>query len=268
MDADNSLHVVPPKEKHTHTIIFLHGRESTATEFATEFFESQASDHRTLPEIFPSVRWVFPNSGTRNRSRFDTKESQFDMWEVKNPQERKDIQIEGLRESIALILSVIRNEASIVPPERIILGGISQGCATAIHALLYGGIRLGSFIGLSGWLPFQDDIEMLARYSASNYNLLKNIRGLFRTSNKNPVMPLTDSFPNSELAFKTPIFLSHSKDDAVVPFNNGDMLCWGLEEVLGFDVEWKTYEDGGHWINEPQGVDDIVAFLREKLIKA
>lgn len=35
-----------------------------------------------------------------------------------------------------------------------------------------------------------------------------------------------------------------------------------------FDVEWKTYEDGGHWIHEPQGVDDIVAFLTEKVIKA
>lgn len=155
------------------------------------------------------------------------------MWEVKNPQQRKDIQVDGLRESIALILSVIRKEASIVPPERIILGGISQGCATAIHALLYGGMRLGGFIGLSSWLPFQDDIEQLARYSASNFNLLKNIRGLFKTSNNKSIMPLTESFPNSELAFKTPVFLSHSKDDDVVPFHNGDMLCWGLEEVLG-----------------------------------
>jgi lysophospholipase-2 len=160
MGVEESLHIVAPTEKHSHTIIFLHGRESTASEFASEFLESQASDDRTLQEIFPSVKWVFPNSGLRKHARFGTEESQwFDMWDVKKPLERKEIQVEGLRESISFILSVIRKEASIVQPERVILGGISQGCATAIHTLLYGGIRLGGFIGLSSWLPFQDDIE-------------------------------------------------------------------------------------------------------------
>lgn len=27
-------------------------------------------------------------------------------------------------------------------------------------------------------------------------------------------------------------------------------------------VSWKEYEDGGYWINEPQGVDEIVSFIR------
>ena len=159
-DVQEKIHIVAPTERHTHTIILLHGRESIASEFASDFFESQTSDERTLPEILPNVKWVFPNSGLRRHARFDTKEQQwFDMWDVRHPLEKKELQIEGLRESISFILSVVRNEASIVQPERVILGGISQGCATAIHALLYGGIRLGGFIGLSSWLPFQDDIE-------------------------------------------------------------------------------------------------------------
>ncbi|KAK0661592.1 hypothetical protein QBC41DRAFT_235826 [Cercophora samala] len=38
-------------------------------------------------------------------------------------------------------------------------------------------------------------------------------------------------------------------------------LCsWGF-----LDVEWHEYDDGGHWINEPQGVDDFVAFLRRTM---
>jgi predicted esterase len=124
MHVEETFHVVASREKHSHTIIFLHGRESTASEFASEFFESQASDDRTLPEIFPTVKWVFPNSGLRKSIRFDTEESQwFDMWDIKNPLERKETQIEGLRESISFILSVVREEASIVHPERIILGG-------------------------------------------------------------------------------------------------------------------------------------------------
>lgn len=56
------LYVAAPSKQHTHTIILLHGRDSTASEFASEFFESQASDDLTLPETFPSIKWVFPSS--------------------------------------------------------------------------------------------------------------------------------------------------------------------------------------------------------------
>lgn len=124
MHVEESLHIVAPTAKHTHTFILLHGRESTASEFASEFFESQASDDRTLPEIFPSVKWVFPNSGLRKHARFNTEESQwFDLWDVKYPMEHKETQIEGLRESIAFTLRVIREEASVIQPQRVILGG-------------------------------------------------------------------------------------------------------------------------------------------------
>lgn len=44
--------------------------------------------------------------------------------------------MQGLTENIAFTLSVFRNEASLVSPERIVLGGISQGFATAIHAFM------------------------------------------------------------------------------------------------------------------------------------
>ncbi|KAG0652698.1 Acyl-thioesterase 1 [Hyphodiscus hymeniophilus] len=269
IDAQTSPHVVIPKEGHTHTMILLHGGECTASQFAEELFESQGSDSLTLPEILPSVKWVFPNSGIRNNTRFDVAESQwFDLWSSSHPQERKDLQIDGLRESITHILNIIRSEAAIVPPERIILGGISQGCATAIHALLYGGIRLGGFIGLSGWLPLEEDINIKARWSASNFTLLQRIRTLFKTSNTKATSPrpLNEDFHNSELAFKTPVFLSHSKDDDVVPWLNGDMLWWRLEEDLGMEVEWRLYEEGGHWVNEGRGVDDIVGFLGKVMV--
>jgi predicted esterase len=156
---ENTAHIVTPRGDHTQTIILLHGRDSIASEFAEEFFESQASDDRTLPEIFPTTRWVFPTSKIRNSARFETPMSQwFDMWSVENHLEKNEIQIDGLRESVKEILDLIRTEAALISPDRIILGGISQGCATAIHTLLYGGIRLGGFIGLSSWLPFEPEI--------------------------------------------------------------------------------------------------------------
>lgn len=61
-----------------------------------------------------------------------------DMWSVENQGERKELQVEGLKESIAMILSIIRSNAALVPTNHIILSGINQGCTTAIHALLHG----------------------------------------------------------------------------------------------------------------------------------
>lgn len=86
------------------------------------------------------------------------------MWSVENSSERREGQVEGLNESIFEIVEVVRSEAQLVGGvERVILGGISQGCATAIHALICGGIRIGGFLGISSWLPFQEPIEDICR---------------------------------------------------------------------------------------------------------
>jgi lysophospholipase-2 len=58
--SDTSIHIIPPIYTHTNTIILLHGRGSTATDFSSDFFESQASDDRFLAQIFPGYKWVPP----------------------------------------------------------------------------------------------------------------------------------------------------------------------------------------------------------------
>ena len=87
---ENHPHIVSPAAtQHTYTIIFLYGKDSDAPEFAAELFESQASDDRTFSEIFPSFKWVFPQSKTRIASRFESEESQwFEIWYLENPLER------------------------------------------------------------------------------------------------------------------------------------------------------------------------------------
>jgi lysophospholipase-2 len=99
----------------------------------------------------------------------------FDMWSVEDSEERKELQVEGLKESIAMILDAIKSEASLVPTDHIILGGISQGCATAIRALFHGGIPLGGFIGLCSWLPFQEEVEGIARNLGTSAELLQEV---------------------------------------------------------------------------------------------
>lgn len=46
----------------------------------------------------------------------------------------------------------------------------------------------------------------------------------------------------------------------VVPIQNGEKLRDGLQS-LSMKVIWESYADGGHWINEPKGIDHISAFL-------
>lgn len=70
MGSTNYTDNVFPLERHTDTIIFLHGRDSKATQFAKEFFEIQASDDHVLPKIVPSVKWVFSSTGLRKPLRF------------------------------------------------------------------------------------------------------------------------------------------------------------------------------------------------------
>jgi len=133
-----SSHIISPIEgsPHTHTIILLHGRDSQASEFASEFFECEATGpeaDRTLTALFPTVRWVFPQAKTLRSERFDTEMSQwFDMWSLEDVQDRSELQVPGLQSSVDLIIKIIKAEELFVPRGRIFLGGISQGFATYV----------------------------------------------------------------------------------------------------------------------------------------
>lgn len=271
---ENTSQVRSPSGEHIYTIILLHGRDSSASVFAEEFLESEVSDDyasmngasndRTLPGMYPTVKWVFPTSKWRPSARFGESMSQwFDMWSVENHWEKVELQIDGLRESVKETLDIIRHESTLVSPHRIILGGISQGCATAIHALLCGDVQLGGFIGLSSWLPFQPESTATLR----DLMIWRKVGDRLHYSAE-MLSPLNDqamtayaSEDELSLALNTPVFLSHSQDDEIVPIANGKSCSTTLES-LGMTVRWFEYEDGGHWVNEPQGVDDMAAFIR------
>lgn len=254
-------HIVEPAEghTHTHTIIFLHGRDSTSVEFADELFESEASEPkdkpRTLRDLFPTVRWVFPTAPVLRSARFDTDMSQwFDMWSTEDPDERPEVQLPGLKASVAALGDVVREEERRVARSRIFVGGISQGIAVAVAAFFaeqeaWSG--LGGVIGLCGWMPLRSMIgdEDGAVQWGSLY------RG---SSNDAP------SEPKSPHARPLPMFLGHSRDDTVISVRHGRALRDILSRFPEYlEVEWHEYDDGGHWLNEPQGVDDIVDFLRK-----
>ena len=61
---------------------------------------------------------------------------------------------------------------------------------------------------------------------------------------------------------KTPVLLQHRKDDQVVPVEQGEDLRKRLEEV-DMRVKFDRFDDGGHWLNEPLGIDRVVRFIQD-----
>ncbi|RDW73397.1 hypothetical protein BP6252_07304 [Coleophoma cylindrospora] len=256
--------IVAPLGLHTHTVIFLHGREDFGEDLAQYFFDSRASDGNSLAEIFPSIRWVFPTANLRYSAQRDFKFSKssfaevlkgeevisqwFDVWDIKVPDSKQELMLPGLQESIQHINNIIQEEANTVPLGKIILGGISQG--------------RGGFIGLSSWLPFQSIIEAIPPGKNRISPHIQDILQMSRDKNTTEVILSASEGVCQQSAGKTPVFLAHSWDVETVPFTHGQGLHQSIKN-LGFDVTWKEYRDGGHWIHSKHGVDDISAFLHK-----
>jgi acetyl esterase/lipase len=196
----------------------------------------------------------------------------FDMSSVEHPQERPELQLPGLRASVAAILALVDAEEALFAdaptppfaggaPERIVLAGLSQGCATAVHALLRSGRRFAGFVGLCGWLPFVARVGPICAAQSGRIGRITRARRemLGWEDGEGEEGP---SRADMRACLATPVFLAYCKDDNVVPIVNGVELCKGLRD-LGLMVTWHAYDTGGHWLNEPQGVDDLVQFIRQ-----
>ncbi|WEW61396.1 hypothetical protein PRK78_006886 [Emydomyces testavorans] len=164
-----ALLVVPPLQSnsHTHTLILLHGLGSNAERFGPELLESS-----NLPAQLPTVKFVFPTA-IKQRSTF-LKRIPVNQWfnfsSLDDPNERTELQIDGLCQTAAFLRKTVEHEAALLGTggyQRVVLGGLSQGCAASVFALLGGGFgasgneKLGGFIGMSGWLPFERQLRLL-----------------------------------------------------------------------------------------------------------
>ncbi|KAI0104741.1 phospholipase/carboxylesterase family protein [Nemania sp. FL0031] len=247
---------LPAYARHTHTVIFLHGRAteaaSSARELSDEVLGSKDYLGRSLQHIFPSVKWVFPQADEVHIELSDGQQKVerqwFDIQDPRDPDRRRELQIPGLKHSVSELIALIRGEAANVGLENVILAGMSQGSTTAIHTLLNypkseaaeEGNRLCGLIALSGWMSLGG-------------SSVQETRGFLGLDTEGP--------PASDEVFRnTPVFISHSTDNPVVPFSEGKIMRDTLM-AYGMQVEWREYYNDRHGIAAPQGVHDIVAFL-------
>ncbi|RAQ57200.1 phospholipase/carboxylesterase [Aspergillus flavus] len=261
------LVIAPLKsDEHTHTIILLHGRGSNGERFGQVFLKST-----DIARCLPTVKFVFPTAKKTSLHRAKT--------DSHHPV------IDGLEESTCFLCGLIDEEARLLNGEypRVIIGGLSQGCATSVFCLL-GGFpeddkirQLGGFIGMSGWLPFERDISRLlesgedeseteddpfSRDDEDGEDIPGNIQAI---NHVRDVLNLP-ALQNSSLSYlNTPVFLGHGSADPKVSVELGRRMASILSDEFGMDVTWKAYKEFGHWYKVPDEIDDIVCFIKEKI---
>ncbi|KAF2866833.1 Alpha/Beta hydrolase protein [Massariosphaeria phaeospora] len=269
--------IIQPTSLHTHTFVLLHGLGNNGDRFGNELLETGlSSDGQTLNTIFPCARFVFPTAEWRRSAAFGRVRltQWFNLSSLSDPSQRQEIQMDGFAESASYIRSIIAHEIETLPPGKIILGGLSQGCAMSLLILLSLEFSLGACIGMSGWLPYRHDIDDIlggvlddivsfgdedeSAPPDLSYQALGLIRGILSLDDINA------DAASAKRCLSTPLFLGHGERDEKVDCRLGDEAASTLSS-LGMDVTWKRYPDLGHWYQIPGEIDDIVAFLNTTL---
>jgi len=259
--------IFEPIAKHTHTIILLHGRGSTGQEFAEDLFAAELSTkHVTLRQRFPNYRWVFPSSREIWSTAFqENMPAWFEAHSLTDISALPELQVPGIEESVKYLRTILDKEISRLQnnSQHVIIGGISQGAATGLWVILSETRPLGGFFGASCWLPFYKDVIRYIdkeRLKREGQILESEEVGL-----KFAHSMIALHTQNDGLVLQTPVFLGHGVDDAYVDVELGRAARDALMKV-GYSVEWKEYkgaDEEGHWLKEPEQVDDIASFLEQ-----
>ncbi|BGP55913.1 hypothetical protein JCM8202_005256 [Rhodotorula sphaerocarpa] len=218
--------------RHSASIIFLHGLGGQVKQMMP------VVDHMR-PKLW-QASWVMPTAPTVPITAVDGVETTawFDMVELllpKNPPMPKHEVEEDMHRSVKRVHALVEDEIQKgIDPERIVLGGFSQGCAIVLLAAMSSPHQLGGIMCLSGWLPLAYKIK----------------------NGKHPMQ--------SERAHELPVFWGHGLDDNTIQHN------WAEESIahltkMGFrDIEFHSYPGLSHWV-EPFQYDDIENWLKKRV---
>jgi phospholipase/carboxylesterase len=184
------------------SVIWLHGLGADGNDFVPIVHELDLSGA-------PDIRFVFPhapmqpvsiNNGYVMRAWYDVKWGDLEG-------RSKQADEKGVRSSQAAVAQLIEREISRGSSAgRIVLAGFSQGGAIALQTALRYPQKLGGVMALSTYLPLA---ESFAEEAAAENR-------------------------------RTPIFMAHGTDDAVIQHAIGAQS----RDVLvqhGYDVEWHSY---------------------------
>ena len=171
-------------------------------------------------------------------------------------------------------MAILAHELRMVPPQNMILGGLSQGCAMSLSILLCLDHPIGGYIDMSGLPTYQKDLESAVAeetldendtfYDADRKQLPD--RSVMAQSFERDLLAM-ENLKNPErgsTALSTPVFLDHGAVDEKVPLVSGEAAAM-LVRGAGYRVTWKCYQEQGHWYKVPGKIDDIVDFIASRV---
>ncbi|KAK6525374.1 hypothetical protein TWF694_005513 [Orbilia ellipsospora] len=248
----------------THTVILLHPRGSHGRILAHTIIDSCTSEGHNLSYTFPTVKFIFPTAKKRPATSFGgiTIRQWFDYHSLEEIRVREYLQFEGLIETTHFVHDLIRREVEDgIDIGNIVLGGVGQGCAASLYALLAFDGRLGGYVGISGWFPFvaylQDVLQEGENEKWRVIDSLNLIRGYIDFL---PLQYDVDEIP----VLRTPVFICHGEEDDRVDVSLGKEIVDVLRR-LSMDVTWKTYVNSRYWFKASDEMKDFVDFLKTKV---
>lgn len=144
---------INPKEKPTHSVIWLHGLGADGHDF-----ESIVPELRLPSEL--AVRFVFPHAPKRpvSLNMGMMMRAWYDIFDLDFNRVKEDEA--GIRASEMIVRELIENEkARGIPSENIVLAGFSQGGAMALQVGLRYEEKLAGILDLSGYLLLSNQLE-------------------------------------------------------------------------------------------------------------
>jgi len=190
-------------KKHTATLVFLHGLGDTGMGWAGAL-NTIKPDYLKIICPTASMLPVTINGGALMPAWYDI--TSLDENSKQRGEEA------GVLESVKYLVNVVNGEMRYnIPPEKVIIGGFSQGGAVALRTALTSGLQFGGCIGLSCYLP--GDIDNIDVPDTPNIN--------------------------------TPIFQAHGDSDEVVTYSRGVKTSKILEKHFS-NHKLITYKGMGH----------------------
>lgn len=296
-------YIVEPTSRHTHTAILLHGLGSTGRAFGSFFLTASVLSNdkgspysRPLNDLYPSMKWVFPGASLRRSKLFKGIKlfSWFEIFSIQDPSYREEMQTEGLVQSSQYLRDLIFEEVQMLKDavgggeraeKRLVLGGLSQGCAMSLTTLLSLDFSLGGWVGMSGFMPMrgifedalnadaqdgdkrsvlrhnteQEDSDVEASIDAQSIDPTVQALNAFRQNVLS--LPLLDPRSAANL-LETPAFYGHGNEDERVACRLGDELVRTLKG-MHMSVKHQVYQGLGHWIQAPEEIDDMISVFSQ-----
>ncbi|MDA8389617.1 MAG: dienelactone hydrolase family protein [Gammaproteobacteria bacterium] len=193
-----------------HALVWLHGLGADGHDFA-DLIQSLADLSAE------SIRFIFPHAPLRpvTLNGGAVMPAWFDLFGI-TPHDPQDQT--GLTRAAGAIAELIEHEHQRgIAPQKVILGGFSQGGALALHVGLTGAQRLGALVAWSTYLPLAERFAQACRHP------------------------------------RIPLFMAHGTEDTMVPFDFGTRSR-DVIRAAGGHPYFKSYPIG-HSVADEEIVD-------------